>query len=176
MNTKLAFQGVKLVIVTLLSFSILAAQTTPLTLPQGTPVKLRLEQNLSSADAQEGQGVSFSVLEPIKLGDLVVIPAGASAHGTVTEAQEKRRMGRGGKLNMAIDYVIMPDGSKLVLTGTKNSNGGGHVGAMTAGIVGVAIVAWPAAPLLLLMHGKDVKIPEGTVVTVFTAVDYPTSK
>ena len=33
---------------------------------------------------------------------------------------------------------------------------------MTAGIVATALVAWPAAPFFLFMHGKDITLPKGT--------------
>jgi hypothetical protein len=42
---------------------------------------------------------------------------------------------------------------------------------MTAGMVGTAIVFFPAAPLLLFIHGKDITIPKGTEVTAFVAGD-----
>ena len=35
-------------------------------LPDGTPVKLRISRNLSSADAKTGETVDFEVLEEIK--------------------------------------------------------------------------------------------------------------
>ncbi len=40
---------------------------------------------------------------------------------------------------------------------------GSDYGAMVA----TAIVAWPAAPLFLFMHGKDVTIPKGTEITAY---------
>lgn len=63
------------------------------------------------------------------------------------------------------------DGEKAALSATKSEKGGGHTGAMTAGMVGAAIVFFPAAPLLLFIHGKDITIPEGTVITAFVAGD-----
>lgn len=38
---------------------------------------------------------------------------------------------------------------------------------MTVGIVAAAIVFWPAAPLFLLMHGKDITFPKGIDVPTF---------
>src|SRR5258708_6307821 len=72
-------------------------------LEDGTPIKLRLTRNLSSADATTGERVDFEVLEDIKVKDVIVVPRGGLALATVTEAQAKRRMARGGKLNVNID-------------------------------------------------------------------------
>jgi len=136
-------------------------------LEDGTPVKLRLSRNLSSADARVGDTVDFEVLEEIKVGDLVVIPKGGVAWGTVTEAQAKRRMARGGKLGVNIDSVRLVDSEKVALRAVKEGKGGGHTGAMTGAMVATAIVFFPAAPLFLFMHGKDITIPKGTEITAY---------
>jgi PEGA domain len=137
------------------------------TLEDGTPVKLRISQTVSSADAHLNDRVEFEVLEDIKVADTLIIPKGGIAWGTVTEAQPKRRMGRGGKLEIVMDSVRLTDGEKAALRATKEVQGGGHVGAMTAGIVVTGLILWPAAPFFLFMHGKDISIPKGTEVPTF---------
>jgi len=155
------------------------AQPTPpatigkLVLEDGTPVKLRLTRNLSSADAHVGDTVDFEVVEEVKVGDLLVIPKGGLAWGTVTEAQAKRRMARGGKLGVNIDSVRLADGEKVALRAVKEGKGGGHTGAMTGAMVATAIVFFPAAPLFLFMHGKDITIPKGTEITAYVDGNAP---
>ncbi len=143
----------------------------PNTLMDGTAVKLRLSENVSSADAKEGQQVLFEVIEEVSVQGTVVIAKGAQALATVTEAQAKRRMGRGGKLNVNIDSVRLVDGEKCQLRAVKDNKGGGHVGAMTGAMVATTIVFFPAAPLFLFMKGKDITIPKGTEVTSFVQGD-----
>jgi PEGA domain-containing protein len=142
-------------------------------LEDGTPIKLRLTRNLSSADATTGDRVDFEVLEDIKVKDVIVVPRGGLALATVTEAQHKRRMARGGKLNVNLDDVRLVDGEKAPLRAVKETQGGGHTGAMTGAIIGTAIVFFPAAPLFLFMHGKDTTIPKGTEVTAYVNGDIP---
>lgn len=86
------------------------------------------------------------MLNEIKVGNVVVIARGATALGTVTEAQAKRRMARGGKLNVNIDYVRLVDNEKAALRAVKETKGGGHTGAMTGAMVATGIVFFPAAP------------------------------
>ena len=150
-----------------------AAVQTPLVLYDGTPLKIRINQTISSADAKVGQTVDFEILDEIRVGDLVVIPKGGLAWATVTEAESKGRMGRGGKLNINIDHAKLASGEKVPLRAIKDNEGGGHVGAMTGAIVATSIVFFPAAPLFLLMHGKDITIPKGTEVTAYVNGDYP---
>jgi hypothetical protein len=140
-------------------------------LEDGTPVKIRLQRTLSSADAHVDDRVDFDVLEDIKVDGVLVIPKGGVAWGTVTEAQPKRRMARGGKLNVNIDAVRLMDGEKAALRAVKEVKGGGHTGAMTGGIVATSIVFFPAAPFFLFMHGKDITIPKGTEITAYIGGD-----
>jgi hypothetical protein len=146
------------------------APTGP-TLEDGTPLKLRISQTVSSADAHVGQTVDFEVLEEVKVNDVVVVPKGGVAWATVTVAESKKRMGRGGKLDMNIDSVRLVDGEKVALRAVKGGKGGGHVGAMTGAMVATGIVFFPAAPLFLFMHGKDITIPKGTEITAFVNGD-----
>jgi hypothetical protein len=76
-------------------------------------------------------------------------------------------MARGGKLGVNIDFLRLVNDEKAALRGTKEGKGGGHTGAMTGAMVATAIVVWPAAPLFLFMHGKDITIPKGTEITAY---------
>ncbi len=62
----------------------------PCTLQDGTPVKLKLAQTISSADAHVGDEINFEVLEDITVDGVVVISKGALAIGSVTTAEPKR--------------------------------------------------------------------------------------
>ena len=143
----------------------------PFVLHDGTPVRLRLNRNLSSADSKVGDSVDFEVLEDVKVNEVLVIARGGVALGTVTEAVPKRRMARGGKLDVNIDSLRLVDDEKVALRAVKETKGGGHSGAMTGGMVATAIVFFPAAPLFLFMHGKDITIPKGTEITAYVAAD-----
>ena len=149
-----------------------SSQTGPqAALLDGTPVKLRISETISSGHAHVGEEVPFEVLEDVDVDGVPVIAKGATAIGTVTEAKPKRRMGRAGKLNISINYVRLRDGEKADLRAMKDANGKGHVGAMTGAIVATSVVFFPAAPLFLFMHGKNITIPEGTEITAFVQGD-----
>jgi hypothetical protein len=144
---------------------------TELVIHDGTPVRLRLNRNLSSADAHTGDTIDFEVLDDVSVDGTVLIAKGSTALGTITEAQGKRRMGRGGKLNVEIDSARLVNDDKIALRAVKESSGGGHTGAMTGGMVASALIIWPAAPFFLMMHGKDITIPKGTEVTAYVNGD-----
>lgn len=141
------------------------------TLLDGTPVKLRLSQTISSADAKVGQEIPFEVVDEVSVDGVLVLPKGAVAIANVTEADHKKSMGRAGKLNVTVSYARLADQEKVALRAVKDSKGGGHVAAMTGAIVATSIVFFPAAPLFLFVHGKDVTIPQGTEITAFVDGD-----
>lgn len=142
-------------------------------LPEGTKLRVRLDQNISSATAEEGQIVELSVTDAIKVGDTVVIAEGPRATGTITQAQEKRRMGRAGKLDFSIDRVKTVDNQWIPLrySVTKKS---GQNHAVSTGILtaGAAVVFWPAAPVFLLRKGQDITINRGVAFEVFTDANH----
>jgi PEGA domain len=140
-------------------------------LEDGTPIKMRINRTISSGDAHVGDTVDFEVLEDISVNGTLVIPKGGLAFATVTEAQGKRRMARGGKLDINIDYVKLISSEKAALRAVKDMKGGGHTGAMVGGMVATSIVFFPAAPFFLFMHGKDISIPKGTEITAYVNGD-----
>jgi hypothetical protein len=151
--------------------SAFAQDQSKLVLLDGTPVRLRTAENLSSHDAVKGSSVDFEVMEDIYVNNVLVVKKGGTAIGTITDASPKKTMGRAGKLDITIDYVRLVDGEKAQLRGVKESKGGGHTGAMTGAMVATALVVWPAAPFFLFMHGKDINIPKDTPIMAFVDGD-----
>jgi hypothetical protein len=147
--------------------------TKPNTLLDGTPVKLRIGRNVTSADAKVGEHVDFEVLEEVQVMGQVVIAKGATASATVTMAQAKRRLGREGKLEMTLDSVRLVDNEKAALTATAGGKGGTHTGAMVGAMAATAIFTLGGSALFLLMHGKDITIPKGQETTAYINGDMP---
>jgi hypothetical protein len=140
-------------------------------LEEGTPVRLRINRTISSADEHTGDNVDFEVLDDISVNGTLVIPKGGLASATVTEAEAKRRMARGGKLDINIDHVKLVSGEKAALRAVQDVKGGGHTGGMVGGMVATSLVFFPAAPFFLFMHGKDITIPKGTEITAYVNGD-----
>jgi len=141
-------------------------------IPEATKVRVRLEQSLSSATAEEGQPIQLTVADDVKVGDAVVIPRDTVVNGTVVQAVPKRRMGRTGKLDFSIDNILLPHGRIPVRYSVVKKEGGSK--ATSTGVVtaGVAVLFWPAAPFVLLRKGKETVFHKGTVYEVFTDVEF----
>jgi len=152
--------------------SALACQAQ-IVISEGTKVRVRLEQPISSATAEEGQVVEFVVTDAVREGDAIVIAEGARVTGVITQAQAKRRLGRAGKLDFSIERVRSVDDQWIpVRYSVTKKSGQSH--AVATGIVtaGVAAAFWPAAPVFLLRKGSDVTINRGVSFEVFTDANH----
>lgn len=149
----------------LLSATLMAEATaTTIKIPDATTVHLSLTQSLSSATNKVDDPVAFEVTEDVKAGDVVAIPKGSAAVGHVVEVEPRRRLGRAGKLNFAIDNMKAPDGSNVRLRSSSARKGEDKTGTV---IVGTVLLS----PLFLIMRGKDVIIEKGTALTTYVDGD-----
>lgn len=135
-----------------------------LILKEGADVSLKFSEDLSSKTAAEDDPVSLVLDQDIKVGDVVVVKAGAKAVGTITHAKKAGMMGKAGELNMRLDYLITDEG-RLRLRGTKGKEGEGKVGETVALTV-------LFGPIGLIKHGKNVDIKEGTPLPAYTDENY----
>jgi serine/threonine-protein kinase len=99
---------------------------TVVTIPDGSPIPLTLAADVP-AEVEEGQAIRFTVSEPFKTGDTVVIAKGATVSGFIVEVGGKKKflgMG-GGKVTFRLTQVDAVDGHKLNLraTAVKSANG-----------------------------------------------------
>ena len=61
----------------------------PVSIPADTSVELRLEQNISSADAHEGEGVRFTLKSDLAVEGRVVAPAGTACFAAITAVRPR---------------------------------------------------------------------------------------
>jgi hypothetical protein len=143
-----------------------AAPTAPekLTFIEGSDVRLKFAQDLSSKTANDDDPVALVLDEDLKVGDVVVVKACAKAVGTITHAKRAGMMGKGGELNMRLEYLIVGD-SRLRLRGTKGKEGEGKVGTAVALTV-------LFGPIGLIKHGKEVEIKQGTPLLAYSDENY----
>ena len=132
---------------------------TDFVLDDGTPIKLRLTQNVSSANAKAGDKIDFEVVDQVKVGDVIVIRKGSPAVGTVAAAHSARRMHRSGGVSIEIDYVTLADGEKAALRRAAEANGEDQVGTMIGNII------LTGSPVFLFESGDEAVIERDYEVT-----------
>ncbi len=139
------------------------ASPAKLVLKEGTDVKLKFADSLSSKTAEEGDPINLILDEDLKVGDVVVVKAGAKATGTVTNAKKAGTMGKAGELNMRLEHLTAGD-VRIRLRGSKGKEGEGKEGTTVALTV-------LFGPIGLIKHGKNVEIKAGTPLAAFVDQD-----
>jgi hypothetical protein len=158
-----------------------------LTVPEGTPIKLKLATvpshriSLLNRDmegnlypAKIGQEITARTSEDLYVDENKVIPEGTLFHGQVSKILPPRRVGRPGSLVLSFDSLTTPDGRKFAFkaqadnikpsTLRTKAQGFGIIAANAAGgaIVG-ALVAYELFGLqyTISMHGYNIAAVAG---------------
>ena len=130
--------------------------------PEGTDVKLRLLEAVSSRTAKVGDPVALEVAEDLRVDGTVVVAKGAKAKGEITVAKKLGMMGKAGDLALRLYYVRAGE-IKIELRGTKTAEGDSKVGR--------AIVLTAISGLGISKRVQNTEVPEGTPVTAFVTED-----
>ena len=84
-----------------------SAMRSALVVPSGTTLTVRLGETLSSKDSQPGQTFTASVVNPVEAEGKPVIPAGATATGTVVAAHAAGKFKGASLLEIKLDSVTI---------------------------------------------------------------------
>ncbi len=106
------------VLLCMMVLGLAAAAQTNLSLPAGTPVKMKLERTLTTFTDKAGDSFSGRVTEPVMMNGKAVIPVGATIQGRVTKVTEPRRIVGKPTIGMAPETVILPNGERYLLNAT----------------------------------------------------------
>jgi hypothetical protein len=124
-----------------------SANSDKLVLTDGTPIRLKFVRAVVSSRVIAGEKVPPEVVEPVLVGNLVAIPQHGSAEATVTMAQAKRNMGRGGNLELKIESIRLADGEAVPVRAVKDVKRGERKA--------VAIAAWSVWPTAMQMRRRE---------------------
>ncbi len=161
-----------LLVLALFTAPLSAAQSPERRLVDGTKFSVRLLEPLTSATADEGQAVTFEVIDDVLVDNVVVIKQGTPVKGAIIDAQAKRRMGRAGKLSYTVTETRSVERQPIKLRATQERSGGSHVAGVAVATAAIAVFVPVAAPFALLRKGKDITIPAGTRIDVFVDGDH----
>ena len=155
-----------------------------LEIPSGSEIDVRLLTALTSDTAQVEDRVEATTLIDLYSGDEVVVPAGSMLTGWVTSVDRASRTDRKGSLTVEFNrlrinnrsydvraYVSQALESEGIAGETARIGAGSAVGAIIGGILGgvkgaIAGILIGGGGVIAATEGKDVHLPEGTVLRV----------
>lgn len=132
-------------------------------LREGEEVNLQFAQDLSSKTAAEGDPVALTLMDDLKVGNVVVAKAGSKAFGEVSKAEKSGMMGKAGELSIRLNYLKVGE-EKIRLRGTKGKEG-------DSGVTSTVVLTVLFGPIGLIKHGKNVEIKQGQSLHAYVSDD-----
>lgn len=134
--------------------SVTQAAPAPAVIPAGTTIAIMLGAPVSSRTAKQGDVFPIVLVDPIRLGDRDIVPAGIRGEGQVVHAAPRGFGGRAGELIVAARYLQWGD-HRLYLRGMRVSRAGRD--NATAALVTTAALSIAG----FFVTGTSVDLPEG---------------
>ena len=114
--------------------------SSPVTIPAGTPVAVRLQANVSSATAVAGQQFDAVLEEPLVVNGKTIAPQGTPLVGRVVSARHSGRLHNPGYLRLTLATMVLGGKQVPLQTSSVVALGGSHknrnlawIGGSTAG-------------------------------------------
>ncbi len=127
-----------------------------LLLKEGTEVKLKVAEEVSSLTAVVDDPITLLLDEDLKVNDTVVVKAGAKGYAGVSSVTKAGGMGKNGELKLRLEY-LRANGVKVLLRGQDQTTS--------------FAPAPPANPAARLKKGTDIEIHRGFLLNAFVAAD-----
>jgi hypothetical protein len=149
-----------------------AAQTSSVknlpccTIPASTIVAIEIGATLSSRVNKPGETFPITLVEPIKAGEIVLVPAGAIGQGEVIHTAKSGGYGRAGEMLLAVRYLDF-GGKRIALRSLGFQLGRGKSDEGNALAVGFIV----SGLLPLFMKGGEMIIEKGTKAFAKISVD-----
>ncbi|MDP2322182.1 MAG: hypothetical protein Q8O42_22930 [Acidobacteriota bacterium] len=154
------------------------------TIPAGSELDVRLSTALTSDTAKVEDAVEATTVVDLYRGEDLIVPAGSRLTGYVSSVERASRTDRQGKLTVQFTRLIVngrTHDARANVTQALESGGikselpgiaaGSGIGAIIGGILGgtkgaIAGILIGGGGVLVATEGKDVHLPEGTVLRV----------
>jgi hypothetical protein len=98
-----------------LLLALVAVAQNNVSIPAGTPLKVKLVTTLSTFSNKSGDPFSGRLIEPVVIGGKTVIPIGATVRGRVTKVNEPRRIAGKPTIGLFPETLILPNGERFML-------------------------------------------------------------
>ncbi|KYZ76408.1 hypothetical protein AXX12_08215 [Anaerosporomusa subterranea] len=145
--------------------------TSSVSVPKDTLIKIRTLSKIDSAKSRVGDFVAFKVIDDVYINGYLAIPAGTQGRGRISQVQQKANFGRDAKVEIAFDSVEALDGTIVkTLIGDKAKEQTRSLAlAAGASVAGLAILGPIGIVGGAFVHGQEVVIPTGTDMFIQTA-------
>jgi hypothetical protein len=139
-----------------------------LALKEGTEVKLKFAETVTSRVMRAGEMIEFTVAEAVVVDGQTLIKQGARSIGYVADSVSAGGSGKGGAIEIRLE-AVRARGKMVKLTGSTSRAEKRDTGKVVTMSVLFGLGGYLSAT------GHEVKIPEGTPITAYVAetIEFP---
>jgi hypothetical protein len=110
---------------------------------------------ISSADFKLNSSVAFSVVSPVFVDGVLLIPRGTVARAKIVKVRKAQILGRSGALTFEMERIVAIDGTKIPVLLTAAAEGGNRTGVVAAGAAATSVLIFPyTAPAAIVWGFK----------------------
>ena len=163
-----------------------AGKSSAVTVLENTPLRVMSDQPISSRLTKPGEPLSFTVKEDVVVGDLLVIPCGATVHGAIVDARKAGVLTGSGQLILELNslelggqsyplytYQFKVSGVSKTKPTEKKIRTGAVVGAVVLGVLSGSASGPPTAVEKLIGTGTGAALGAGVGTAVSAASPAP---
>ena len=93
------------------------AKPSAYTLPIGTIINVRMNSDISSKSAKVGDTFSTTLIGPVMVRGIQILPADAKIEGRITKVVKASKKSEAGKLQVVFEKILLPDGESREIKG-----------------------------------------------------------
>jgi len=124
-------------------------------MPQGTVVLVETLYPISSADFKLNNSIAFSVVRPVFIDGVLVIPRGTIARAKIVRVKKAKTWGRGGALTFDMERIVAIDGTRIPVQLTAAAEGDNRSGVLAVGAAATSALIFPyTAPAAIVWGFK----------------------
>ncbi len=156
------------------------------TLPAGTPITIRMAEDVDTDRNQAGDVFNATLAEPLTLGDQVIAPAGSEVKGDVAYARDSGTFTGQSELILELNELRVGNRTYQLRTSDYSETGpsrgkrtaatvggaaavgaviGGIIGGGKGAAIGAGTGAGVGAGVQVLTRGQRIKVPTETMLT-----------
>lgn len=138
------------------------------TIKGGTIIPLESTAKIAAADVNVGQAVDFRVSRDILVDNIVVIPCGTIAKGTVYEAKRSSAFGTKGRLGIKVRYLTLPSGENISFASSDIYIQGQNRTALSVVVFFFTLLPFPCGSKAVMPLGYefDATVASNTTITI----------
>jgi len=137
---------------------------TTVLLKEGTPIILKLTEEISSETSHVGDIIHLAVARDVKIKEHTVVAVDTPATGEITMAETRAIGGQKGRVAFTVFSTTAVDGNRVLLRTSLTRAGRGKEALALGG-------GWLICPLLILTKGEKAVFPVGTEVKAYVEND-----